>query len=361
MGFRCHTRASLADVGERALAPAHREREPASKAHLLHLHVSCDDGTGALTKGLVLRLYYKRNTYKYTVYHQDSQTGKDLVDPPEEKEVKYQTVINVAEQEAKEIAGYTYVFDEKNNIQTIAEDGQKIYCKYTGLKVLYQYQVLGGVGATIDNPTDEVVIGSEEPDSKTLSLWNDGYVLLGWYYAIEDGELLPVPEGWLSNNDMTVTLPKPQVQYAGKTVYVYADVIPMTRRFRVEGFASSENDPQPFVFRLQGKAGTATAKIDLTFVIFDTGYIDIERLPYGEYTLTTLHWAWRYGHPEWVTFNGEKHVVKNETVTLKLETQGDVVIKYGSTPIDKWLSDDASGIVSTNPNDWLSYYGKEEE
>ena len=195
-------------------------------------------------------------------------------------------------------------------------------------------------------------------------MWNKNECILnGWYYSVGDGEMIPVPKEWLSNNGMVIQLPEPTVEDAGKTYFIFAEVVPTTRRFIVKGYESPENDPQAFVFRLVGKAGTATANIDLTFFIFDTGYIDIERLPYGEYTLTTLHWAWRLGHPDHVIFNkGNKEdmdAVENiedvedaiiqatpyGVATLVLDDVGDVIIWYETETIDKWLTDDASGIL----------------
>ena len=308
-----------------------------------------DANTGVLSKGLVLKLYYTRNEYTYTIQHKDQSSS--IVMKTETGTAKYQQVI-FAESVAKEFPGYTYVIDPNDNGTTITGNGQTIVCSYLGLKVNYQYQVIG-VGGTIQktqdgdqqDSTDTVTIGGDDPKSKKLVLWNDGYVLSGWYYAIDDGERKPVPKEWLSDNNMVVTPLPPDVDLAGKTVYVYAEVIPTTRRFSVEGFATPENDPQAFVFNLKGTAGTATSGVDVTFVIYDDGYIDISYLPYGEYTLTTLHWAWRLDHPTTVTFNDETHTVENGMVTLELDTTGDVIIHYPSKYNDKWLSDDASGTV----------------
>ena len=145
---------------------------------------------------------------------------------------------------------------------------------------------------------------------------------------------------------MTVTIPESEVKvaYAGKMIYVYAEVVPATRRFIVDGFLSPENDPQAFVFNIRG-AETATADVDVDFIIFDNGYVDISRLPYGKYTITTLHWAWRYGAPASVTFDGVMHPIENGQVTLELKVSGDVVITYPDKMNEQWLTDDASGMV----------------
>jgi hypothetical protein len=230
------------------------------------------------------------------------------------------------------------------DVETIGEGENAIICYYQGLEVYYQYQILG-TNASVDKPSETVTIGGKAPSANELSLWNDGVYLNAWYYSIGNGERKAVPANWISNNGMVITPDPPDVELAGKTVYIYAEVLPFTRRFRVEGYESPENDPQAFVFRLVGKLGTQTAGIDITFIIFDDGYTDIKHLPYGDYTLTTLHWAWRLGHPLSVSFNDEKLDADSGTVTLKLTESGKVVITYSSDEMDKWLSDDASGVV----------------
>ena len=310
-----------------------------------------NQSTGALNQGLVLSVYYTRASYTYTVYHKNaSGSGVNLRDP-ETFTAKFEHTIYVKDV-AKEIPGYilTNGTGTNSSIRIAANNTQTITCYYQGLEVYYQYQVIG-MGATIGTPTEVVAVGSV-PTPKTLTLWNDGYRLNGWTYAVEGGERQALPTGWkLSNNDTVIAPTAPTAEWAGKTVYIYAEIVPTIRRFRVEGYHSMENDPQAFVFNLKGVAGTPTAGIDLIFFIFDSGYVDISNLPYGEYTLTTLHWAWRPGHPTSVTFNGVTQAFEHEVghVKLNLNTTGDVVITYPGTLNEKWLSDDASGIIPVTP------------
>ena len=307
-----------------------------------------NEGSNELSKGLVLSLYYTRKSYPYTVYHHKEGSNVSLVPgEPVTKWARYQEEITVAD-EAVEITGYTLT-NGAEKVKIVGSGENKIYCKYKGLEVFYQYQVLG-IGGSIAEPTATIAIGGEPPKPRTIELWNDddgSFYFNGWYYAVDSAELQPVPEEWLSNNGMTVTLDPPEADLAGKTVYVYAEVLPTLRRFKVEGFTSAENDPQAFVFRLQG-AEAATEHIDLTFIIFDAGHTDLARLPYGTYTLTTLRWAWRYGTPDEVVFNGVSQNATAGQVTLNLNTTGDVTIVYPEKAMDQWLSDDASGHVPLN-------------
>ena len=58
---------------------------------------------------------------------------------------------------------------------------------------------------------------------------------------------------------------------------------------------------------------------------------------YGNYEITVLSWAWRYGLP-----NG---MVEN-SVKVNINTAEPFTFVYSGTPTDKWLTDDASGTVT---------------
>ena len=302
--------------------------------------LTTDPNTGGLTQGLVLSVYYTRNEYTYYVHHKQQDTNASL--EVVEGKAKYGQIVYVADL-VKEFPGY--VFAPGNETQfMISNDEMPISLYYKGLTVNYVYQVLG-MGATIKNSTGTVTIGGDSPAPRTLELWNDGYFLNAWYYSIGDGEREPVPVGWLSDDNTVISLPDPTPDQAGLTIYVFAEVMPTTRRFSVAGYASVENTPQAFVFNLVGKAGTPTEHINSTFIIFDTGHTDISYLPYGEYTLTTLNWAWRVGRPLTVEFNGNVQDASSGTVALDLDTTGEVIITYPGTTNDQWLSDDVSGHI----------------
>ena len=52
---------------------------------------------------------------------------------------------------------------------------------------------------------------------------------------------------------------------------------------------------QIFIFRIQGKAGTETAGVDLTVTVVGNGSVTITELPTGSYTVTEMtDWSWRY-------------------------------------------------------------------
>jgi hypothetical protein len=58
---------------------------------------------------------------------------------------------------------------------------------------------------------------------------------------------------------------------------------------------ASVDADQVFIFRIQGKAGTETAGVDLTVTIAGNNSVTITELPTGSYTVTELtDWSWRY-------------------------------------------------------------------
>ena len=303
-------------------------------------------------QGLVLKLYYKRKLYDYTVVYQ-TQTGQPLggENASQKLKARWGTIVRVADVE-KDISGYVLVNGDEE-VEITTNNSQIIICKYQGLEVNYVYQVDPmGANAYFEHYTDKVAIGANRPQANRLTLSEHaGHILQRWTYDIGDGQRQPVPGEWIGSDDkMTVQPAAPGVDWAGKTIYIYAELIPTTRHFRVEGFTTTANDPQVFVFNLKGTE-EATNHIDLTFFILDNGHLDIEQLPYGQYTLTTLSWAWRYGHPQSVRIGeGSPLDATSGSVTLNLNTTDEVVITYSSdNKKTQWLSDDVAGVIPTTP------------
>ena len=294
---------------------------------------------GTISNGLVLRLYYSLKRYNYTIYHYENGTTNTLA-ASVSGSAPHGTVINIADV-CVDVAGYA-IYNASTAVELL-EDNKEIKCYYKGLDVYYRYQIMGSSGGVLDNYTGDTIVG-ERPQSTTLTL-SDGYLLNGWYYSIDAEEMKPLdPEwNWLSNNDMTISPTEAPIEWASKTVYIYAVVIPKTRRFEVTGVTTTV-DPQPFMFTLKGKTGTKTERVNVTFAIIDNDYIDVTMLPYGEYTLTLLNFAWRFGAPT-ISFNGETFEETSGVYELSLTGEGTVVFNYSQSSVDnRWLSDD---IVNT--------------
>lgn len=287
---------------------------------------------GTLSEGLVLRMYYSRKRYNYTVYHYEDATNKVLA-PTSEGVALHGEKISVAEV-CVPVDGYA-VFNGTQTYEIINNDFEVI-CKYKGVDVYYRYQITGSNGASLSIYTADTVVG-EKAEQAELTLAR-GYYLRRWYYTVGNGEETEVPQQWLSyDGDKIIVSPDvAPVEWAEKTVYIYAVVLPKTRRFVVSG-ASASPEAQMFIFRLKGKQN----EVDVTFVISGNDYVDVAMLPYGDYTVTVLDWTWRYGLPM-MTYGGETQAAQNGSFELTLGEDGDVNFIYSGTPNEKWLTDDIS-------------------
>lgn len=291
-----------------------------------------DDGT--LTEGLVLRVYYDRISYDYEIHFVELTSNKKLEEPVKGSAL-YETPIKVSDV-CQDIVGYSVYNPEM--IYTVTKDDEKIICYYQGLTVFYRYQILGGIGGTLNINDGSAAVGASPEEEVKLTV-NTGFYLEGWKYAVGDGELQTVPDEWLSDDKMILTVTDTKADWVGKTVYVYAELLPTTRTFEVTGSDSSEQKGvHSFLFNIKGKPETVTAGIDLTFIIVGNGSVKLERLPYGEYTITPLGWAWRYGMPKVFVGTTEIELVNNEA-NVTFSNANNVEFRYTSATKTDWLTD----------------------
>ena len=306
---------------------------------------------GSFAPGLILRVYYTRVRYSYTINHysvNDLQTPIDGTETVTVTDVPYETLVYIADV-CQDIPGY--VIDNLDDAPVkITANGIEVKCKYQPLKTYYRYQVTGSAGGWFDTVTDDNNVVGAKPMSTDLTLKNDGYYVKEWYYVVGNGSKVKVPESWITTSadglTMTLSPAETPVEWAGKTVYIYAEIIPATRRFKVVGDVAT-NKEQAFMFNIKGtflNTNNETKNVDITFVIYGNDYVDIERLPHGEYTLTILDWSWRYDHPT-VTYNSVTQTFTNGSLVLDLSDEGEVVFTFTNAPEDKWLSDDLAGYL----------------
>jgi hypothetical protein len=316
--------------------------------------VSIFDNQGKIGDGLVIRVYYKRNVYKYSIHHYKVSTTVTLANSVTNLEAKHGAVIKIADV-CYDIPGYfiTNAKDtEGNDTQVIVtEDETKIICYYQGLEAYYRYQVEGSDGAYLTPPAKDTFNVGTAPGLAVYTLKNDGYFFNAWYYTVGDGARQAVPDGWITydHTEMIATVQPGEVlpEYAGKTVTIYAEILPTTRKFAVSGIPSDSKD-QAFVFsinRILEAGDDESDKVDVTFVIFGNDYLNVAMLPHGKYTITVLGWSWRYGAPT-LTFGGNTYNSETGEFEVNLTGTGDVTFSYANvTPSDKWLSDDIAGYL----------------
>ena len=301
--------------------------------------------TGDAAEGLIWRLYYDRNVYEYKIHHYIEGTTTSVA-PDDTGSAPYKTLINAFDV-FKLVDGYT-AFNSNAIFEVSIKDSNntssnEFVCYYRGLTVDFLYQILGGVGGTLTHNSDTSTVGTPPKNPVGLTV-NTGFFLNEWKYSVGEGELQAVPEKWLSSNKMTLQITETDPEWASKTVYVYAEILPETRIFEVFGSdAQTQKGSHSFLFNIKGKSGTETEHINVSFVIIGNGSVQLERLPYGDYTLTALGWAWRYGLPS-VTI-GKDHYPATESgaVEITLNDASKVVFNYSAVMDDptrnKWLTD----------------------
>lgn len=303
---------------------------------------------GTIAQGLILRVYYARKSYSYTIHYYKNNTTTSLADSVTGSAF-YGTVLRVSDW-AKHIDGYVISNnndDDDDNFITVGSipENNVLKCFYTGLEVYYRYQIIG-TGASFDIYNVDGAKVGEEPQKATLTVAT-GHFVNGWHYVVGNGEEQELPTEWLTNVDAKTTIVSPAkspVEWAGKTIYIYAEVLPETRRFVVEG-AATLIDPQAFIFHLEGKAETNTEAVNVTFVIVGNDYVDICELPFGDYTISMLGWSWRYGTPT-VQFGDKSIEFVNNSASISLNEVGNVTFRYSGTPNDKWLTDETAKYIT---------------
>ena len=258
--------------------------------------------------GLILRLYYDRIEYYYTVQH---QLGNEKIITVSKGPVKHGATVteyakDVPDQVDQQLLEKYYVDGANHQSLTITTAGQVITFKYNMHIVSYRYQVVGTGGVL----KGELSLYNEDVDVNATPVGSiptamEGYVFAGWY--TDAAGTVPVTEleaniGSAFNTIIPITSP----DLAGKTVTFYAKFVP-THIVIHNNNVKDEN--QTFIYRLRG-ADANTASIDITFVIVGNSSITISGLPVGDYVLTTnCDWAYRYNETEIAfTFNDNKVV-----------------------------------------------------
>lgn len=284
--------------------------------------------SGTVTKGmngLVLRLYYDRITYNYTVHHYKQNTTVKLL-PDTYGNKLFEDTVNIADV-ATTISGYDLA--NGSEIVQIVNNGQEVICYYSGRDVYYRYQTTSS-GGYFENSvySSDTVVGTA-PDPTTLII-RDGYTLVGWYYTVDNVEQIDVPDTWLSNGNMTVQPNAPEAEWANKTIYIYAKIVPTTFTITNVGLNDSE---QGIIYVITSKDSGASVRV----AAIGNTPTTIQGMPEGQYTVMLEdNWSWRYDRvsasnqltPSTVEFRWDLNFDGEESVTFTYSDPND---KYVST------------------------------
>lgn len=270
--------------------------------------ITVDKGgvSGKITaEGIVLKLYYTRNSYPYQVVYVDSEKYDTVLETPVPNgygkygdTVKYENAPDILN-----FGNIRYKREEIDPDKTLVitdDETQQIIFHYKPdrLDIMYvpasRYPTIGG---TLDAFIDKGVYEISQIKGSTPTA-SDGYKFVGWYYDEQFEH--PVDEAWVDENGKLTPKELYYKDDAGVQPYqdntYYALFEPMVGDLIIKKEVTSpENCKDTFLFNVKGTSGTAGAGIDLTVSITGSGSVTVTDLPVGTYTVTELNgWSWKY-------------------------------------------------------------------
>lgn len=284
--------------------------------------------TATLPKeGMLIELYYKRNSVNYTVSYLDYTSKKPIAEPDKYSGKFGEQVITYAlDLTAK---GYDLVSENARTLTlTTNEEYNKIEFYYQEQIVSLKYELVGlSEGGSLTQYSENVsaITGKANGSSPIVK---NGYEFKGWY---EDVACTKAVDASLI--DAATNQLKP-VNESGiwetKTYYAKIDAIETDITIEVKNTSKLDTE-QAYIFHVVGKKDTNTEGIDLTVTVICDGKAEgkttITKLPVGEYTITEMtNWSWRYE-------NGKAE----QELTLKYSEEGTTITYENTREHVKWL------------------------
>ena len=276
----------------------------------VNTEISIPEGTvtaptlGNDASGLILRFYYDRIEYYYTVQH---KLGNERIITVKKGPVKHGTTVteyakDVPNAEDQQLLEKYYVDGANHQYRTIEASGEVITFNYRMHIVSYRYQVVGSESGVLKGAlslyNEDVDVNATPVGSIPTAM--EGYVFAGWYSDAAGTVPVTELEANIGAAHNTI-IPIPSPDLAGQTKTFYAKFVPTHIVIRNNNV---KDEKQTFIYRLRGTAGTATAGIDITFVIVGNSSVTISNLPVGDYVLTTnCDWAYRYDNEAEIAFS----------------------------------------------------------
>ena len=282
---------------------------------------------GKLGDGLIINVYYNRETYNYTIKFYDDElytpiSGVEQVN----KTGKYGEVIKISDV-AKKIDGYD--LSNGNDKEELIFNNQEIICYYKRQSVKYEY-ILVGVGGSLNNFQEEVAYGNT-PKAVSLTIIS-GYIVQGWEYSIDGGEFAPVTDAQatVGVNGSTLQPVKPELEDMGKTIYFRVTLTPTS--FTITNSGDIANN-QAFIYVITDNVTNTSVRV----TVMGNTSTTIQGMPEGNYTVALEdNWSWRYDRvsvsnqltPSIVEFRWDLNFDGEESVTFTYSDPND---KYVST------------------------------
>ena len=270
----------------------------------------------AVEGGIHLKLYYNRNSYHYMVRHVRESDDYVFSSELSANSVKFESLVTEYAQQSIAYDGVVY---EPSDLQqytvSIRHDDPNnpelnvITFYYEEKTTQFDYVIVGSVGCgslTVEN--ERLPIYSGEAAGST-AIANEGFEFVGWFY--DKACSIPVNDQQEMVADNKLTPVKKGGAYASQTYYAKFKETYASLTIQNTG-ADALDDNQSFLYRITNGEG-----IDLTVAIVGNGFVTIQNLPAGKYTVTQFSdWSWRYEPAEQdITLQGGNHktlIVKNQ-------------------------------------------------
>lgn len=298
-------------------------------------------GTLQGDKILVIRFYYTLEEYDYVIEHRilgkpdgDNWLFGNEDSSTEKGKAKYGSIVTADASQWETLAyeqGYWVEGDQSDKTRLIrtmqiTSDSTKnvITFWYVDAPVEIEYQVVvdgvSGINVkgcyvtpTLDSTSSH---GNVSEDVKgSVPTAGTGYHFAGWYK--DEGCTQLVNEDWVGEGNKLIPKPDGEKNVIFAATY-YAKFEPIRLTISKEGENVQPEDT--FLFRIEGKSGTATAGINITVSITGQGSTTVSYIPAGDYTIKELtDWSWRYS-------------TSPDTCEYKVTADGDNKVTFTNTP-----------------------------
>lgn len=253
--------------------------------------VSGNSVTATLSaEGLLIELYYDRETYNYTVRYIDNATKKDIVPAKTASGVFGEQLLEYAyDLSAK---GYALVSENLKMITVSANaELNTVEFLYQESQVTIKYEIVGpsDCGALSQYSENLTAFSGEANGSTPIAA--KGFAFIGWFNDHSCSS--PVSDTLVDANGKLS--PVKTANEIWSNITYYAKFISLKTDLKITASSAAVSDEQSFIFKISGKAGTDTEKINLTIAVNGNASATVTDLPLGEYTITELSgWSWRY-------------------------------------------------------------------
>ena len=288
--------------------------------------------SGKLTEeGLVLNLYYDRNSYPIELRYLEQGTNKVLAEPYK-GEARYGRRLPFP---PKNIPGYTPTDSGYQYLTVQIEEGDQavknvIIFYYTEQTVNIKYEIVGPDGCGELNNYQEselkAVTGTPKGSTPTAA---PGFKFVGWYTTKDcvisvDGVIPGAVDP--ATNKLTPQKRESGVHYDATYYAKFAyDVFDLTVS---KSGADAVDENQTFIFLISGEG------VEMEVVVHGNSSVTVKGLKVGTYTVTELtDWSWRYTPDE-----AQKTVSQTDAQQAAANQTAHTVNFVNTRTNNKWLN-----------------------